>query len=625
MSTIEESLAAAVKAESTPDWSEVPGQAFDNAPESAGRLVSGIWDMITNPVDTAVAVGSLAGGIASKLVPGLELDETGADAFGKFIVERYGGDEGDAFAGLRRTLAKDPVGALADLSAAFTGGSTVAAKAAMLASKTVKPVLSAADKAARSISISKALENTPVSTTTTGPGSMGQFRQFRPDNTPVSRTESLANKVGNVSRTLEGAADTVIKGEVLSKIPGRTGSAIRGVAAAAPYLDPVGGPIKAVGGALKGLDRPDAKMLLEEGVSPTMGQTLGGLANQLEETVGTVPVLGSAIAAGRKRANSQFNLAARNRALNPIGETSDIGAIGDAGIYAVKDKLSIAYDNILKKVMLTPDGQLMDDIADVVSEAKKNIGPDASSSLDRIIENQVIPHIDAPIMGEKFKEVTSALGGYGRNFGKSPDPDHRIVGNAVSKVRKAFKNALARTNPNHASRLDSIDEGFANYARLRATQKAVKSGEDPTPSQLATGVRSEDKSVGQGASATGTALMQDLSSAGMRVLGDKVRSSGTMERGAVLGVGGAAATGTIPFVEPMTAALMAASAVPYAPGVQGLMARALLSRAKPIVKAGEAVDTLGPRAMRGAYQSTQPDREEDRLLEERLRRAAIGQ
>tara|TARA_R110000744_G_scaffold66827_1_gene136532 strand:+ start:196 stop:531 length:336 start_codon:yes stop_codon:yes gene_type:complete len=111
----------------------------------------------------------------------------------------------------------------------------------------------------------------------------------------------------------------------------------------------------------------------------------------------------------------------------------------------------------------------------------------------------------------------------------------------------------------------------------------------------------------------------------MRVLGDKVRSSGTAERGLVLGIGGAAATGTIPFVEPMTAALMAASAVPYAPGVQGLMARALLSRAKPIVKAGEAVDTLGPRAMRGAYQSTQPDREEDRLLEERLRRAAIGQ
>ena len=625
MATLEERLAAAVKAESTPDWSEVPGQAFDNAPESAGRLVSGIWDMITNPVDTAVAVGSLAGGIASKLVPGLELDETGADAFGKFIVERYGGDEGDAFAGLRRTLAKDPVGALADLSAAFTGGSTVAAKAAMLASKTVKPVLSAADRAARSISISKALENTPVSTTTTGPGSMGQFRQFRPDNTPVSRTESLANKVGNVSRTLEGAADTVIKGEVLSKIPGRTGSAIRGVAAAAPYLDPVGGPIKAVGGALKGLDRPDAKMLLKAGVSPTMGQTLGGLANQLEETVGTVPVLGSAIAAGRKRAAGQFNQAARDRALKPIGETADKRLVGEGAVDEVSSKLSLAYDNLLPKVTLTTDSQLLDDIIKAVNEAKKTIGPDAAKSLDRILENQLNPHLGEPIGGVKFKAIEEALGKLGENFGGSNFPDQRIVGDAISDVQTALRDALARSNPKHAAELKSINEGYANYVRLRGAQKAVLAGDDFTPSQYASSVRSSDKSVGKGNFARGRALGQDLSSAGVRVLGDKVRSSGTMERGAVLGVGGAAATGTIPFVEPMTAALMAASAVPYAPGVQGLMARALLSRAKPIVKAGEGVNTFGPRAMRGAYQSTQPDREEDRLLEERLRRAAIGQ
>ena len=314
MGTLKEMLAAAEaahnKAESTPDWPEVPGQAFDNFMPSAGRLASGIWEMITNPVDTAVAIGDLAGGVASKLVPGLELDETAADNFGKFIVDRYGGDEGDAFAGLRRTLAKDPVGAIADLSALVTGGSMAAAKGALTVSKLAIP------------------------------------------------GGDLATAAGVASRGLDK------------------------VAKVASYADPVALPFRTAGGIIKGLNNPDAKLLFKEGVSPTIGQTVGGTTGRLEETIGTVPVLGSVIAAGRKRANEQFNQAARNRALKPIGEVADKRIVGSAGIDEVSKKLSLAYKNLLPKVTLTPDTQLLDDIIEAVSEAKKTIGPDAAKSLD---------------------------------------------------------------------------------------------------------------------------------------------------------------------------------------------------------------------------------------------------
>ena len=118
-----------------PGWADVPGQAWGNAPESAKQFASDIWQMISHPIETGTALVDLSKGIASKVVPGLELDETSADAFGQFIVDRYGGDEGDAFAGLRRTLANDPVGALADLSAFFTAGGMAVAKGGMMAGK----------------------------------------------------------------------------------------------------------------------------------------------------------------------------------------------------------------------------------------------------------------------------------------------------------------------------------------------------------------------------------------------------------------------------------------------------------------------------------------------------------
>ena len=582
MATLEERLAAAAKAESTPDWSEVPGQAFENAPESAGRLASGIWEMITNPVDTAVAVGDLAKGVASKLIPGLELDETAANNFGKYIVDRYGGDEGDSFAGLRRSVAKDPVGVIADLSALVTGGSMAAAKGAMVVSK----VAGSADKAARAAFLSDAAGRVPA-------------------------IASAADIAGTGARGVASAAEATSRG--LDK-----------VAKAASYADPVALPFRAAGGAIKGVKNPDAKLLFKEGVSPTMGQILGGTAGRLEETIGTVPVLGSAIAAGRNRAAGQFNQAARNRALNPIGETADKRIVGSGGVDEVSSKLSLAYDDLLPKVTLTPDTQLLDDIIKAAAEAKKTIGPDAAKSLDKILENQLMPHLSAPIGGVKFKAVEEALGKLGENFGGSNFPDQRIVGDAISDVQTALKDALARSNPQHAAELKSINEGYANYVRLRGAQKADLAGDDFTPSQYASSVRSSDKSVGKGNFARGRALGQDLSSAGVRVLGDKVRSSGTAERAAVLGVGGAAATGSIPFVEPMTAALMAASAVPYAPGIQRGMAAALLKGQKWRGPMGGAVQKLGPAVGRAGYQSTQPQREEDELLQERLRQAVRG-
>tara|TARA_R110000787_G_scaffold25275_4_gene71086 strand:- start:274 stop:1959 length:1686 start_codon:yes stop_codon:yes gene_type:complete len=560
MATLEERLAlglleheAAQKAESTPDWSEVPGLAWENTPESAGRLASGIWEMISNPVDTFEAIVSLAGGVASKLIPGLELDETSANAFGEFMVDRYGGVEGDAFSGLRTTLAEDPVGVLADLASILTAGSGAVAGGASTLSR-----------------LSRVANNGSPPGPTTG---------------ALNAIGAGANRVGSI----------------------------------ASYVDPIGLPFRVAGGVIGGLRNRDASLLAREGVSPTMGQALGGPVGQLEEVVGTVPVLGSAIAAGRSRAQGQFNQAAYNRALRPIGQKADKTVTGDEAIAQVSDALSNAYDDLLPKLTLTPDDILLEDIARLVSEAKKIIGPAAASSLDRVLLNSLDPYLVAPISGTKFKAVEATLGNHGKIFSGSTFPDQRLVGDAISDIQTALRDALKRSNPQHAAALRDINTGYANYARLRNAGAKVPSGESFTPGQLASSVRASDKTVGKGASAKGRALMQDLSRAGLKVLGDKVRSSGTTERAVALGGLGALATGVVPGVDPMMVAALAGTAVPYLPGAQGAMAAALLKRPPGARSIGGAVRRHGPILGHAGYQATQPKREGSRALEARLR------
>ena len=121
--------APGVKAEDPGElsWLDVPGQALKNAPASAWRLAQNLGEAIMHPVDTARAVGDVVVGLKRKgqryFDPALpvEPEEAAADALIQYGKDRYGSEEG-----LKRTLAYDLVGALADGSTLLTGGAGAA-------------------------------------------------------------------------------------------------------------------------------------------------------------------------------------------------------------------------------------------------------------------------------------------------------------------------------------------------------------------------------------------------------------------------------------------------------------------------------------------------------------------
>ncbi len=116
--------------EPAPAWSEIPGQALSLSTlgHSASEFAGNIVQSAMHPMQTAENLGSIGLGVMEKVgrhigLPSGQGYEKYADAVGEFMMKRYGSVDN-----IKRTLATDPIGVAADLSALFTGGGSLAAK-----------------------------------------------------------------------------------------------------------------------------------------------------------------------------------------------------------------------------------------------------------------------------------------------------------------------------------------------------------------------------------------------------------------------------------------------------------------------------------------------------------------
>jgi hypothetical protein len=109
-------------------WGEVATQAAANFPESLAQLGSDVVQPFLEPVKTATSLYQLGSGIYQLAVPGAHPNEEVARRVGQYFGERYGGLEN-----IKRTIATDPAGFLADLSLLASGGIGAVAKAGKVA------------------------------------------------------------------------------------------------------------------------------------------------------------------------------------------------------------------------------------------------------------------------------------------------------------------------------------------------------------------------------------------------------------------------------------------------------------------------------------------------------------
>lgn len=342
----------------------------------------------------------------------------------------------------------------------------------------------------------------------------------------------------------------------------------------------------ALGGVAARLVRPntssDVTTLLREGITPTPGQIMGGGWAKTEDKLTSVPILGDLIKNAQRRGVEDLNKAAYARALDPINAKST-APVGREGIAEVKAALGDAYDKLLPKMTFKTDPQFSSEINNLTSMMQNgNVPPEIGKQFDSILKNEVVSRMSkaGTMDGQSFKELESSLSPMIKGFSGSQSQNDRTLGSALGEVLASARGALSRSNPAEAKELAAINEGYANYARIRGAGKMLGAENGVfTPAQLQNAVQSQDKSVGKGAFATGNALMQDLSETGKNVLGSKYPDSGTVGRALVAGLAPAAGAA---YLNPVLASAAgiggAALSAPYTQMGQKLTAALLAKR-----------------------------------------------
>lgn len=349
-------------------------------------------------------------------------------------------------------------------------------------------------------------------------------------------------------------------------------------------LSMAGVPVaNAAGRILSPQVNPQIEALMREGITPTPGQIVGGMARTIEDKAMSLPVIGDIIGMGRKRAEAELNRAAYARALEGTGVNAKDLPLGPEGILAVKQAVSKQYDDLLPKLSFMPDQQFNSELNNLKNMAQ-GLGANEQVRFNNILNDALSKTSpNGGMAGETYKIVESKLGKEADRFSSSTDAYQRELGDALTEAQRIFKDTLTRSNPEYSQALNQANSNFANYVRLRnAGQSAGDKAEGFTPAQLAAAVRNSDKSVGKGNVSTGQALMQDLSRAG-QTLTSKYPDSGTAGRALMAGGMGAAG-----YANPAILAGAGAASLPYTPIGQKIAAALLTKRpelAKPSLNA----------------------------------------
>lgn len=279
---------------------------------------------------------------------------------------------------------------------------------------------------------------------------------------------------------------------------------------------------------------PQVQMLRQAGVNPTIGQTLGGMANTAEQKLMSVPLLGDMIGGARRAANTGFERSVYNRTLEPIGLQLPKGLQGRDALNFAEQSLKQNYDDVLTRIgAITPDQQFNSKVSELTGLVNSKKMPDIGKQKFEYLLNKVNSSLDenGVMTSQAYKELESSLANDVKKLATSPDIYDNEVAQAGKQLVANLGDMLERQAGGAAKDLKNTNRAWANFKRVQRAAGSVGAQEGQfTPAQLQTAVKGLDRTKDKAAFARGDALMQDLSEAGKSVLGNTVPNSGTTDR-----------------------------------------------------------------------------------------------
>lgn len=308
--------------------------------------------------------------------------------------------------------------------------------------------------------------------------------------------------------------------------------------------------IQTVGGhVINQYGRPAVQKMRESGVVPTVGQSIGGAINTLEEAASSIPLVGPLFSAPRGRAQDEWQLSLLNRVVRPVG--GEVTETGTAGVAQARKFIDETYEEAMEampKMAVTPDvSRAIEKARGEAIDLGMNDGAERqfNTIMNRVVYSRIprdVPERVGPsqvrnvdeITAENVKKMESELTKIIN--AKGTDPQLKA---ALTRVRAEIRNQAGNQSKEYRDLIEGADYSYAMWKRVVGAQNADVNSEGFTPAQM---VRSTMRNSSDNVAAQGNGLMQDNAQAAQTVLGNKLNNSGTAERLAAmaLGTGGGA-------------------------------------------------------------------------------------
>lgn len=290
---------------------------------------------------------------------------------------------------------------------------------------------------------------------------------------------------------------------------------------------------------VRGVQNQSVRALADRGIPLTFGQAvgqsgrIGAAVKSIEDRMSGLPVLGSMLNERRRAGIEQFNRAAFDDALAPIGGTTG-GVVREQGIEAAQRQIGDAYDSTLAGVQVRADQPFVNEMGQVVQAGRglpDPMGARADYTLRTRVGNSFGPN--GEMGGREFQQ---SVRGLRRDASSVADePYGHDFGDVTRGAEGALEGMLNRQAPGVIPAYQQVNQAFRLQEVLREAVKRSRNGArtgEPglfAPSTLADAATQNATRFGNSAGTTRQPFY-DLTQAGQRVLPNAVPDSGTAGR-----------------------------------------------------------------------------------------------
>lgn len=356
----------------------------------------------------------------------------------------------------------------------------------------------------------------------------------------------------------------------------------------------IGGAVLGAGGqkviefssrVLNPLISASEKKLRDLGITPTLGQTLGGIVQTTEDFLEVLPFVGGLIKNAKEDSYDSFRQGVLNKGLAKVDAKLPKNAKGYEAIQQAFKIKNAKYDEALIGTTFDLDNAALSKLSEKMVNASFD-KPVQKEIYDNIITTTVFSRFgkSLSIDGQSFKNMESELNAKIFQYNKG-DVNEQQIAEALKDTLQSLKSVFARQNPEKSSALRRVDSLHRDLTLIEDASKRSQTGKF-TPENYNAAIKENAGGRKKRQFGRGQAYNQELATAGIEVLGNADGSVSHTAKQVVTGaIGGYGA-----YLSPQVSAIIAATSPLAYSKIGKLAADAVIAKRPEIVKqAGKAI------------------------------------